>query len=259
MAATSSIEWTEATWNPWHGCVKVSPGCKNCYMYRDKQRYGQDPKQIARSKTTFYDPLKWTRPSLVFTCSWSDWFIEDADEWRDEAWSIIRRTPYHTYQILTKRPERISASLPDDWGKGWHNVWLGVSIENQDYIYRKQVLCALPARTRFISAEPLLGPLDLGLMDGIHWVITGGESGPKARPMNLDWARSIRNQCERAGVLFFHKQNGGATRVGGTWGGRLLDGRTWDAIPQRACSHDYGAEPGHLMTLAASGRLTGAV
>ena len=233
MAETSSIEWTNATWNPWHGCIKVSPGCKNCYMYRDKKRYGQNPKQIVRSKTTFSAPLDWNQPRLIFTCSWSDWFIEEADEWRDEAWSVIRATPYHTYQILTKRPDRILGHLPTDWGVGWHNVWLGVSIESQDYIDRKQTLCEAPAQVRFISAEPLLGPLDLGALDRIHWVITGGESGPKARPMDMDWVRSIRYQCQRAQVPYFHKQNGGTTRLNGTWGGRLVDGRTWDALPLR--------------------------
>jgi len=200
-------------------------------MYRQKLRYGQDPKLIARSKTTFYSPLKWTEPRLVFTCSWSDWFIENADEWRDEAWEVIRRTPQHAYQILTKRPERIARHLPAGWSDGWQNVWLGVSIESQEYIDRMDLLCEIPAQVRFVSAEPLLGPLDLGDLLGIDWVITGGESGPKARPMEVEWARSVRDQCVRQGVAFFHKQNGGAKKIAGAWGGRLLDGRTWDDMP----------------------------
>ena len=232
MGKTSRIEWTQATWNPWHGCVKVSPGCTHCYMYRAKRRYGQTPNVIVRSKTTFSAPLKWAAPTLIFACSWSDWFIEQADQWRDEAWNIIRCTPHHTYQILTKRPERIRNHLPDDWGDGWLNVWLGVSIENQNYVNRKSILHGVPAHVRFISAEPLIGPLSLGDLDGIHWVITGGESGAQARPMNPVWVHSIRDQCVAAEVAFFHKQNGGAKRRGGVWGGRLLDGRTWDEMPE---------------------------
>ena len=231
MAEESLIEWTDATWNPWHGCIKVSPGCKNCYMYRGKERWGRNPRAVVRSRTTFADPLSWPEPRLVFACSWSDWFIEDADPWRDEAWNIIRATPRHTYQILTKRPERIAQSLPSDWGRGWPNVWLGVSIENQNYAFRKDTLCQMPSGIRFISAEPLLGPIDFGSLHGIHWIITGGESGPNARPMDPDWARSIRMQCESAGTAYFHKQNGGTKLVSGTWGGRILDGKTWDAIP----------------------------
>jgi protein gp37 len=237
VATFSLIEWTDATWNPWQGCAKVSPGCKNCYMYRDKKRYGQNPSKVVRSKTTFFAPFGWTEPRRVFTCSWSDWFIEDADAWRAEAWEVIRTTPQHSYQILTKRPERILASLPDTWEDGWPNVWLGVSVERQDYMSRVDALRAVPARVRFISAEPLLGPLELGSLTGIHWVITGGESGPRARPMELDWVRSIRAQCQRMGVALFHKQHGGTSRTAGTWGGRVLDGRTWDEMPRRSGGH----------------------
>ncbi len=233
MAETSLIEWTDATWNPWHGCVKVSAGCKHCYMYRDKKRYGQNPRVVTKSKSAFYAPLAWREPRLIFACSWSDWFVREADGWREAAWGVIRESPQHTYQILTKRPERIRDHLPSDWGQGWPNVWLGVSIEAQEQVRRKEILCAVPARLRFISAEPLLGPLDLGRMDRIHWIITGGESGPKARPMDMSWARSVRDQCLRAGVPYFHKQNGGSARCDGAWGGRLLDGRTWDALPIR--------------------------
>jgi protein gp37 len=231
MGEESLIEWTDATWNPWHGCIKVSPGCKNCYMYRGKERWGGDPRAVVRSSTTFADPLRWPKPHLVFACSWSDWFIEEADPWRAEAWDIIRKTHHHTYQILTKRPERIEQSLPSDWGEGWPNVWLGVSIENQEYGFRKDILCQIPCRIRFISAEPLLGPIDFGSLEDIHWVITGGESGPNARPMRPEWARSIRTQCQAAKIPYFHKQNGGTKMVSGAWGGRILDGKTWDAIP----------------------------
>jgi protein gp37 len=241
MAEKSKIEWTQATWNPWHGCTKISPGCKNCYMFRDKYRYGQDPNKIQRSRTTFHDPIKWTVPALIFTCSWSDWFIENADEWRSEAWDIIKQTPHHSYQILTKRPERIVENLPLDWGEGWPNVCLGVSIENQKYVYRKDLLRSIPSAIRFISAEPLLGPLELGELEGIHWVITGGESGPKARKMDYAWVRSIRQQCARSRVAFFHKQNGGNRKIDGAWGGRTLDGRTWNEMPSELQVHVVGA------------------
>jgi len=231
MAKESLIEWTQATWNPWHGCIKVSPGCKNCYMYRGKRRWGRNPNVVVKSKTTFTDPLRWSAPRMIFACSWSDWFIEEADQWRMEAWDIIRRTPHHTYQILTKRPERILESLPHDWGEGWGNVWLGASIENQSYVFRKEILREIPAALRFISAEPLLGEIDFGDLNGIHWVITGGESGPSARSMNPAWARSIRMQCAAYGVAYFHKQNGGTKMIEHAWGGRVLDGRTWDEMP----------------------------
>ena len=243
MADKSLIEWTDATWNPWHGCIKVSPGCKNCYMYRSKHRYGKDPRSVVRSRTTFTDPMRWAKPRLIFACSWSDWFIRDADPWRDEAWAVIRATPQHTYQILTKRPERIIKCLPEDWGLGWANVWLGVSIETQEYVFRKDILRAVPATIRFISAEPLLAPIDFGQLAGIQWVITGGESGPKARPMQSEWARSIRRQCAASKIAYFHKQNGGLRMIDGAWGGRVLDGATWDGMPALGPHDIIGASP----------------
>lgn len=179
MSENSKIQWTENTWNPWHGCKKVSPGCKYCYMYRDKEKYGQDPSIVLRSKTKFNDPLKWKEPVLIFTCSWSDWFIKEADEWRPEAWKIIKATPHHTYQILTKRPERILKHLPDDWGEGYPNVWLGVSVENGSIPVTDRILYLneVPAKIKFISFEPLIGPLRKYVSDKIDWIIIGGESG----------------------------------------------------------------------------------
>jgi len=237
MGDTTNIEWTDKTWNPWHGCRKVSAGCKYCYMYRDKERYGQDPTTVLRSKTTFSDPLKWSDPAKVFTCSWSDFFIEEADDWRDEAWDIIRETPHLTYQILTKRPERIWEHLPNDWGEGWINVWLGVSVENQSVAKRRlDSLFAVPASTMFLSIEPLLGPLDLRywLHDGatrlIDWVIVGGESGPQARPMKIAWARFVIQQCENRNVPVFLKQLGGyPDKRGGDKA--IIDGRRWQQFP----------------------------
>lgn len=162
MGDKSNIEWTDATWNPWMGCKKVSQGCKNCYMFREQRQYGRDPNVVVRSKTMFEAPLKWKEPKRIFTCSWSDFFIEEASGWRAEAWEIIRKTPQHTYQILTKRPELIKNCLPDDWGNGWDNVWLGVSVEDQKAAnLRIPQLLGVQARVRFLSCEPLLGVIDL--------------------------------------------------------------------------------------------------
>jgi len=236
MTIQSAIEWTNDTWNPWQGCLKVSPGCKYCYMYRDKKRYGQDPYAVVRSKPpTFNAPLNKLEGPLVFTCSWSDFFIDVADEWRDDAWDIIRKTPHLTYQILTKRPERIADHLPNDWGSGWDNVWLGVSVETNTQMWRIEVLRSIPAAVRFISAEPLLETITLDL-DGYSWVISGGESGigDNWRPAELSWFRDIRDQCQVAGVPFFHKQHGGNRKINKAWGGRKLDGRTWDEMPLHA-------------------------
>ena len=237
MGIKTGIEWTDASVNFWQGCHKVSQGCANCYMFTDKKRYGQDPRVVARcGDATFYAALKWKEPKKIFTCSWSDFFIQEADEWRPDAWDVIRRTPQHTWQILTKRPERIADHLPPDWGNGWPHVWLGTSVEDQKAAdERIPHLMSIPAKVRFLSCEPLLGPVDIsqllrhfnisltGERDKetgglkavvseaaplIHWVIAGGESGPNARPMHPDWARSLRDQCAAAGVAFHFKQWG---------------------------------------------------
>ncbi len=231
MGKESGIEWTEATWNPWHGCHKVSPGCAHCYMYRDKIRFGQKPDDVVRSRTTFEAPLEWKEPKTVFTCSWSDFFIEEADEWRNEAWEIIRQTPQHTYQILTKRPGRILTHLPSGWPLP--NVWLGVSVENARFYWRIEQLRAVPASVRFLSLEPLLAPMPDLPLQGISWVIVGGESGPRCRPMKAEWVREIRNLCARQQVPFFFKQWGGAKK---SVAGRILDGKCWDEMP--ACGDD---------------------
>lgn len=162
MAKDTGIETTNSTWNPWQGCHKVSEGCRHCYMYREKMQYGQDPNTVVRSSTrTFNGPLRWKDPALVFTCSWSDFFIEEADPWRAEAWEIVRNTPHLTYQIYTKRPQLIPDRLPAGWDGGWPNVWLIVSCENQTAAYlRIPQLLQVPARVYGVSAEPLLGPID---------------------------------------------------------------------------------------------------
>jgi len=206
MSKNSHIEWTDHTWNPWYGCKKVSTGCSNCYMFRDQRRYGRDPNVVTKSKTRFNAPLKWKDPAKVFTCSWSDWFIEEADEWREEAWGIILATPHLTYQILTKRPERIpNVPLPS-------NVWLGVSVENQEQADKRlPELLKASASTKFLSVEPLIEKVsfeykELNLID---WVIVGGESGPGARRMNPVWAKNIRDMCHTVETAFFMKQMGG--------------------------------------------------
>jgi protein gp37 len=250
MGETTVIAWTEKTWNPWQGCHKVSPGCLNCYMYAEKKRYGQDPATVVRSKPpTFNAPRKWTEPALVFTCSWSDFFIEEADAWRAEAWDVIRATPHLTYQILTKRPERIASCLPAGWGKGWPNVWLGTTVEDQAAAdQRMPILAATPAAVRFVSCEPLLGPVNLRVvraddsntgMPQLGWVIVGGESGPHARPMAIRWAADLLAQCRAAGVAAFMKQTGPRPE------------------PRRLPRPEYGPEAYTLETLAIRDRKGG--
>ncbi len=202
-------------------------------MFAAQQRYGHDPSIVVRTKT-WTEPLKWQRAAeneakleMVFTCSWSDWFHENADQWRDEAWSLVRRCPNLVFQILTKRPERILNHLPRDWSDGYQNVWLGVSIENDDYAWRADCLREIPARVRFISAEPLLGSLPSLTLDGIHWLIVGGESGPGFRHMESQWARSLRDRALKAGVAFFFKQSSAHRTEMGT----LLDGEAWKEYP----------------------------
>ena len=215
MAETTKIQWTEKTWNPWYGCDKVSPGCKFCYMYRENIR---DPGKVQRSKTKFDEPLTWNKTQLVFTCSWSDFFHQDADQWRDEVWRIIKRTPHLTYQVLTKRIDRVMAQLPDDWGDGYPNVWLGVSTENEELTYsRVTTLLQIPSKLRFISAEPLIEGVvsdrTKALIKELDWVIIGGESGHdfpphKYRPMELRWAADLLDFCLTEGVATFMKQLG---------------------------------------------------
>lgn len=237
MGLKSQIEWTDATWNCWQGCTKVSPACAHCYMFSDLKRYGRDGSIVVRSKPpTFNLPLKKKRDgayaippgSKVFTCSWSDWFHVKADQWRAEAWEIIRQRPDVTFQIVTKRTERIAECLPSDWGTGWPNVWLIATVENQEWAdVRIPQLLSVPAVVHGLSCEPLLGPMDLrrGIytyplnnrpgheslgttLTGINWVITGGESGNQPRPTHPAWVRALRDQCVAANVAFFHKQWG---------------------------------------------------
>lgn len=259
MSDVSKIEWTNATWNFIVGCKKVSPGCAGCYALKDVIRmagnpnpkvseaneglaYRQDngvlnwtgvvrclPERLAK-------PFEWSDPKKVFVNSLSDLFFEDEDgpantvplEFIRRAFDVMRATPWHTYQALTKRAERLSKlSLELDWPD---NLWMGVSVESQPYTSRIDLLRRTGVKVKFLSVEPLLGPVELDLK-GIDWVITGGESGPRARPFDPAWALAVRDQCRRDGALFFHKQNGGRNKKAS---GRLLDGRTYDEMPAAA-------------------------
>jgi len=240
MSDKSTIEWTEATWNPVTGCEKVSPGCAHCYAETFAERFrgvaghpyfqGFDLKLWPERLEL---PLSWKRPRRIFVNSMSDLFHEEVpDEYIARVFDTMRRAHWHVFQVLTKRPEHALAlkdMLP--WPE---NVWMGVSVENQRWTTRVDVLREIPAHVRFLSCEPLLGPLHLNL-EGIGWVIVGGESGPRARPMSPEWATSIRDQCEVEGVPFFFKQWGAydASRVhrGKKASGRELEGRTWDQMP----------------------------
>lgn len=206
MAKETKIDWTDSTYNPHQGCRKVSPGCENCYMYPYAKRCGRDPVTVVKSKTAFNVPLKWKDSMKVFVCSLSDFFIEDADLWRDEVWEIIRKCPHHTFQILTKRPENIIDRLPPDWPL--KHVWLGVTAENQQMANERiPILAEIPAKVRFVSVELMLGPVTLAeYSDCIDWVICGGESGSRFRPMKEKWAFDLMNETECA---FFMKQMAG--------------------------------------------------
>jgi protein gp37 len=238
VADTTSISWTDHTWNPWRGCTKISPGCAHCYMFTAQYRLAQNsrnaalwnPAVVQQTRSTWEDPLRWqrtlraTQTQKVFTCSWSDFFHDAADTWRPRAWDIIRRCPGLDFQILTKRPENIRDRLPSDWGRrGWPNVWLGTSIENPRFLWRLDFLRLVPAVVHFISAEPLLASLLPGLsLRAIEWLIVGGESGPGYRPMELDWARSLRDLAARERVPFWFKQSAAPrTEMGVTLDGKL--------------------------------------
>ena len=235
MSTKSSIEWTESTWNPVTGCTKISPGCKNCYAERMASRLkamGQanykNGFQLTIQRQALETPLKWKKPQVIFVNSMSDLFHQKVpSDYIHEVFDVMNRANWHQYQILTKRPDRLralSAELP------WRpHIWMGVSVETQEYMERIELLRETGAHVKFLSLEPLLGPLaDLDLT-GIGWVIVGGESGPRARAMNPSWVREIRDQCKDQDVPFFFKQWGGVNKKRT---GRVLDGRTWDQMPR---------------------------
>jgi len=268
MSTASKIEWTETTWNPVTGCDRISSGCDRCYaltlakrlkaMGSQKYQADGDPRTsgpgfaVTVHEDTVPEPLRWRKPRVVFVNSMSDLFhARVPDAFIASVFAVMAVTPQHTYQVLTKRPRRMRALLASDafcsqvgaaagaLGLGtaadraplpWPapNVWLGTSIENDDYTWRADCLRQVPAAVRFLSLEPLLGPLPSLSLDGIGWVIAGGESGPGCRPLDLAWVRDIRDRCASQDAAFFFKQVGGPTPKAG---GRQLDGRTWDEYP----------------------------
>ena len=235
MADNSAIEWTEATWNPVTGCSQVSPGCAHCYAKTFAERWRgvadhpyEQGFELRLWPQRLDQPLRWARPRMIFVNSMSDLFHEGIPfGYLEEVFDVMGRADHHTFQILTKRHERLAEIAPS---LTWHrNVWIGVSVENRRFTHRVDYLREVDATVRFISAEPLLGPLaDLDL-SGIDWLIAGGESGPKHRPMRVEWARELRDGCSEESVAFFFKQWGGHRPKSG---GRLLDGRTWDEMPE---------------------------
>lgn len=234
MATNSAIEWTQATWNPLTGCNKISPGCKHCYAERlavRLQAMGQanyaNGFQLTLQEQALELPLRWRKPRTVFVNSMSDLFHQDVPAgFILRVFEVMRQAHWHQFQVLTKRAERLSQMSQDlPW---MPNIWMGVSVENQDYIHRIDQLRLTGACVKFLSLEPLLGPLVNLDLKGIDWVIVGGESGPGARPMKPQWVRDIRAQCQRADVPFFFKQWGGVRK---SQTGRELDGRTWDQMP----------------------------
>lgn len=235
MSDNSNIEWTDATWNPVRGCTKVSPGCKHCYAETFAERFRGVPGHpfeqgfdLRLVESAIDLPLKWRSPRRIFVNSMSDLFHEDVpDLFIRRVFDVMRRASQHEFQVLTKRSERMAGvvaglDVPD-------NVWMGVSVENEKYVDRINDLREVRAAVRFLSVEPLLGPIPQLDLRGIHWVIVGGESGPRARPMAPAWVRTIRDGCRREGVPFFFKQWGGVRK---RLTGRLLDGRTWDEMPR---------------------------
>ncbi len=233
--AQSSIEWTESTWNPLTGCTKISPGCKFCYAERMAKRlHGMGQARYANGfKLTLQEdvlelPLSWRKPQLIFVNSMSDMFHKDVPkQFILRIFEVMRRASWHQFQILTKRSDRLLDISPEvDWPE---NVWMGVSVESMDYTFRIDNLRRTGAAVKFLSLEPLLGPLPKLDLRGIDWVIVGGESGPGARSMDAEWAIEIKTQCRKARVPFFFKQWGGFNKKKA---GRLLEGRTWDELPK---------------------------
>ncbi len=234
MPTRSNIEWTEMTWNPVTGCTKISQGCKHCYAERMAKRLkamGSDRYRNGFEVTLHPDlldvPYGWRQPRVVFVNSMSDLFHDDISlAYIQRVFTTMRDCPHHTFQVLTKRSERLADLAPQLPWSG--NVWMGVSVEDARVLGRVHDLQRVPAAVRFLSLEPLIGPFDALPLDGIHWVIVGGESGPKARPMRKEWVTSIFRQCRAARVPFFFKQWGGVRK---DLTGREFNGRTYDEIP----------------------------
>ena len=234
MAINSTIEWTGSTWNPLTGCTKVSPGCKHCYaerMARRLQVMGQlnyaNGFKLTLHENALELPLHWKKPQTLFVNSMSDLFIKDVPlAFIEQVFDVMHRANWHQFQVLTKRSERLIELSPKlEWAP---NIWMGVSVELEKYSSRIDHLRQTGAIVKFISLEPLLGPIPRLNLENINWVIVGGESGPKARPVDRDWVIDIRNQCQKVEVPFFFKQWGGLNKKKN---GRMLEGRTWDEMP----------------------------
>ncbi|MBI2809765.1 MAG: phage Gp37/Gp68 family protein [Candidatus Melainabacteria bacterium] len=234
MAVTSDIEWTDATWNPITGCTKISPGCANCYAETFAERFRgvpNHPYEQGFDLKLWPDrlalPATWKKPKRIFVNSMSDLFHKDVPtDYILKVFEAMNKADWHQYQILTKRHERL---LELDQQIAWApHIWMGVSVENQDYTHRIDYLRKTRAHLKFLSIEPLLGPIENLNLDGIDWVIVGGESGRRPRQLKEEWVKSIRDQCHCANVAFFFKQWGGSNKKKA---GRLLEGRTWDDMP----------------------------
>lgn len=239
MANDSAIEWTNSTWNPVTGCTKISPGCKHCYAERMAARLKemgvekyQDGFLPTVHPTTLTTPLKWKKSQVIFVNSMSDLFMEEIpEEFISSVFDVMVKAHWHTFQILTKRSDRLMNLSPVlSWPD---NVWMGVSVENADYSFRIDHLRRTKARTKFLSIEPLLGAIPNLDLAGIDWVIVGGESGPGARPMKEEWVLDILEQCQASRVPFFFKQWGGERKKKA---GRTLLGQTWDEMPKQIVS-----------------------
>lgn len=243
MAQSSSIEWTEATWNPTTGCSKISPGCTHCYA--ERMAFRLQAMRQARYRNgfdlTLQDdvvelPLRWRKPRLIFVNSMSDLFHNDVPlEFIQRCFAVMEAASHHIFQVLTKRPERVLGIASE---LAWPaNLWLGTSVESEKYTSRISLLRETPAKVKFLSLEPLLGPMTGLVLSDIHWVIAGGESGPEARPMELDWVRAIRDICVHDAVPFFFKQWGAhgadGVRRSKKANGRKLDGQLWSEMPEQ--------------------------
>ena len=247
MAGQSDIEWTDATWNPISGCLMISPGCTNCYAMRMAARLqamehpsylgvvrksGKRP--VWTGKLHFNDaaleiPLRWRQPRRVFVNSMSDLFQDGVSaEFIKKIWSVMEQAHWHSFQILTKRPDNMHDVIKRSKLPILRNVWLGTSVESSNYVDRIKVLRTIPAAVRFVSFEPLLGAVGQPSLKGIHWAIVGGESGPGARPLDADWVTAIQENCQKHGTAFFFKQWGGVNKKKS---GRVLNGRTWSEYP----------------------------
>lgn len=242
MPTKTKIEWTEITWNPVTGCRKISPGCMNCYAERMATRLRQMGAVRYKNgfKITLHEdiaelPLKWKKPQMVFVNSMSDLFLEDVpSQFIKKIFDVMHKAHWHTFQVLTKRAERLlELSRELSWSP---NIWMGVAVENEDYTHRIDHLRKTDAHIKFLSVEPLLGPIPNLDLEGIDWVIVGGESGPGARLMKPEWVLDIRDQCQRVDVPFFFKQWGGVNKKKA---GRELEGRIWDEMPRIFSEFSY--------------------